>query len=355
MLEEKKIKHQNEHEDIYKAELKGFSKSFAEVEWLLVILVLLYIKLPGTVLLNENNVILASIIFTLFILIFHYLILNKLNTKWKLAAETWAMISFITYVVWNTGRIESPLLSLYLLVIITAATALGKRITLLEVCLISACCFLLSFSSSNLATLSVSKMSSPLIQLFPLWFVAYLVSMLARETDIAKQKILKLSQTDYLTGLWNMRSFTALVETEHKRAARHSHPYTILMLDADNLKPINDTYGHEYGSRMIKLISSVIMDAMRGTDIIARYGGDEFVALLPETDASGGYQTAERIRKKLLEKPLNTPAGNKNITISIGIATNPDHDNDPLNLMKKADMAMYRSKKNGKDQSTIYL
>ncbi len=340
-------------EEIEQDELRGFSRTLAGIEWLLAILVMLYLKLPGTLVDNELAILSALVVFVLFIIVFHYMFFKHTDIKWKLAVETWAMIAFITFVLWQTGKIESPLVSLYFLVIITAATTLGKKITLLEVGLISACCLLLSFSPSVLETFSVSRITGPLIQLFPFWLVAYLITMLSRESRLAKVKIQHLSQTDYLTGLWNMRMFSSLLQKECERSARYKHPFAILMLDADNLKPVNDTHGHEAGSNMIKLLAKTIQEQLRSSDTIARFGGDEFVALLAETDCSKAAIAAERIRHAVENTPLIISGETAGVTVSIGIAGFPDHGIAGEEIMNKADKALYQCKRSGKNRAAI--
>ena len=335
-------------------ELRGFSRTLAQIEWLLTVLVLLYLKLPGAFVRNENTIYLALVFFVIFILTCHYLWLGRYNAKWKLAIETWTMIAFITLVLWNTGKIESPLVSLYFIVIITSATALGQKITLLEVGLISACFLLLMFYPAAATKPSMAQLTGPLNQLFLMWFVAYLVSMLSQETGLARKKINHLSQIDSLTGLWNMRMFSSLMRKEACRSFRYDRPFAIIMLDADNLKPVNDNHGHEAGSAMIKLVAESLQTTFRESDIIARFGGDEFVVLLPETTSVGAVIAAERVRRAIESTPLSTEAGEVRITVSAGVADFPSHGRKVDEIINKADKALYESKKNGKNQSTIY-
>jgi len=343
-----------DQDDIEQEELRGFSRTIAEIEWLLTILVLLYLKLPGAFVSDEFPVLTSLSFYVIVIITFHYIVPQYRNTRWKLAIETWCMISFITFVLWHTGKMESPLVSLYFLVIITAAITLGKSITLLEVGLISACCLLLSFSPSTRAHVTLSHITGPLLNLFPFWFAAFLVTMLSRETGLARKKIQHLSQTDHLTGLWNMRTFSRLLEAEHIRSSRYKHPFSLLMVDADNLKPVNDTYGHEAGSNMIKHLAKMLKAHLRESDSIARFGGDEFVVLLPETDADIALLVAERMRTSIEKNHFKNSEKSIPVTVSIGIAVFPHHGDEPDTVMKKADESLYRSKRNGKNRSTLY-
>lgn len=343
----------DEQELIEQEEVRRFSRSLAGIEWLLAILVMLYMKTPGSFVLNELVVVVSLILFALFIIAFHYIWQAHARARWKLAIETWVMIGFITVVLWYTGKIESPLVSLYFLVIITAATLLGTKIALLEVALISACFLLLAFSPSSRLEFTLSEITSQLIRLFPFWLVAYLVAILSREAKLARRKIKLMSDTDYLTGLWNMRMFASLVKKELERSRRYNHSFTILMIDADNLKPVNDTHGHEMGSSMIKLLGSVIRKTLRGSDVVARFGGDEFVVMLPETKSTTGMVAAERIRRAVEATPLEKNGVSLQVTVSIGVSGFPEDGGDVDAVMAKADMAMYRSKRSGKNAVTL--
>ena len=127
------------NETYEKEELKGFSRSMAELQWLLLILVILYFFIPIQAIENYDGLIITMTSYSVFIVLFRYLNFQARESRLKLAMETWVMISFITLVLWYTGKVDSPLLNLYLLVIIACAITLGKIMTLLEVALIACC------------------------------------------------------------------------------------------------------------------------------------------------------------------------------------------------------------------------
>lgn len=339
---------------IKKEELKGLNKRVAEIEWLLVTLVILYIEISGFSLQENPGVLLALGCFTLFIIMSHYIGLDSLISKSKLTIDTWAMIAFISFILWNTGKIESPLLSLYLLVIITACSTLNEVVAFLEVGLISTICFLLSFTPSMISKLTLVQLSGPFIQLFPFWLTAYVTIKLSKENDVAKEKIEELSQTDYLTGLYNMRIFMVLMEQEIMRAHRFSHYFTIMIIDADNLKLVNDRFGHPAGDRLIKHFAQIIKSSLRITDIVARYGGDEFIILLPETSSENALIAGERLRKLLENTPVIINGEPVTVTGSIGYANYPDHGLEMNELIRLADRALLNSKTLGKNRSTIF-
>jgi diguanylate cyclase (GGDEF)-like protein len=339
---------------IKREELRGLNKRVAEIEWLLVSLVILYIEISGYSIQDTPGVLIALGCFTLFIIVSHYIALDSIISRAKLTIDTWAMIVFISYILWNTGKINSPLLSLYLLVIITAGSTLGEVVAFLEVGLISAICFLLSFTPSMIPKITLLQLSGPFIQLFPFWLTAYVTIKLSKENAGAKEKIEQLSQTDHLTGLYNMRIFMILMEQEITRAHRFNHIFSIMIIDADNLKMVNDRYGHIAGDRLIKQFSETIKGNLRVTDIVARYGGDEFIALLPETNPENALIAGERVRIMLEKTPFIIGEEQLKITGSIGYASYPDHGIEMNELIHRADKALLKSKEKGKNLSTVY-
>jgi len=344
--------HQEQVKNIKQDELTRLIKRVAEIEWLLVALVILYLKLSPIAFRNFPVVLIALCCFALFILLSRYSWLRKISNKWKITVDTWVMIIFITVILWQTGKIESPLLGLYLFVIITAAITLGEKTAFLEVGLISTICLFLSFTPAALANLNLLKLSGPLIMMFPFWLTAYVTIRLANETKRAKEQIEHLSYTDYLTGLYNMRMFRVLMEQEIMRSYRFKNNFSIMIIDADEFKSINDSFGHLAGDDMIKLFAHTIRSSLRATDIVARYGGDEFVALLPATDASQALIAAERLRTVVAKTACNINGKNIYITASIGIAEYPGQGALMNELLNNADKALLQSKETGKNKIT---
>jgi diguanylate cyclase (GGDEF)-like protein len=192
-----------------------------------------------------------------------------------------------------------------------------------------------------------------LAQLTPVLLVAYITTMLSADIRRAYGHVKVLSETDELTGVLNMRAFNELSERASHQAERYARPYSVMMIDSDSLKHVNDTYGHETGNRLLKLTVQCIKDQLRETDIVARYGGDEFVVLLPETPCAGAVGVADRIRKRMESTPLPTRDGTTTVTVSIGIAGYPNHGADFDDVLEKADQAMYGSKSGGKNRTTM--
>jgi diguanylate cyclase (GGDEF)-like protein len=169
-----------------------------------------------------------------------------------------------------------------------------------------------------------------------------------------KEHYRALAQTDGLTGLPNFRSFHARLEEEVARAHRYGHPLACAMVDLDGLKQINDRLGHAAGNRAIVMLADAVREELRDTDFAARYGGDEFVVLLPSTSESQGAQFAERLRKRLAQ--VSEQAGLQ-VSGSLGVAAVSAEDLDAPeaaeDLLRRADDALYRAKRSGRDRVEV--
>lgn len=163
------------------------------------------------------------------------------------------------------------------------------------------------------------------------------------------------SQTDPITGLWNHGYFQKQLTTEITDPRKTNHPISLMILDIDNFKKLNDTYGHQNGDLVLKEIAKILKDSSREIDFVCRYGGEEFSIILTQTNKDDGHYIAERLRQRIEEKQfslLNT-AEIINIHVSIGLATYPTDAETKEQLITKADKAMYKAKYNGKNQTCL--
>jgi diguanylate cyclase (GGDEF)-like protein len=176
-------------------------------------------------------------------------------------------------------------------------------------------------------------------------------SAIALDNALALEKADALSVTDDLTRLSNSRHLYRVLRTEAKRAVRNGRPLSLLFLDLDTFKQVNDQHGHLAGSKVLVEAASVIKKCSRETDTVARFGGDEFSLVLPDTGTEGAINVAERILVAMREARFLTSEGlSVRQTVSIGVATLfPDSPKTAEELIKLADMAMYRVKAAGKD------
>ena len=168
---------------------------------------------------------------------------------------------------------------------------------------------------------------------------------------VNKAQLYDMAVTDSLTGLYVRRYFMVKLQEEIHRAERYKKLISIIMVDLDKFKDINDTYGHDAGDRALETISQFLRKNIRDVDAIARYGGEEFVMLVPDADKEAAYGLAERLREELAGIKLdNLPP----ITVSLGIATFPTDGTEVEDLIRKADAAMYEAKRAGRNISVKY-
>ncbi|MCK4501979.1 MAG: GGDEF domain-containing protein [Desulfuromonadales bacterium] len=160
-----------------------------------------------------------------------------------------------------------------------------------------------------------------------------------------------LVRTDTLTGIANYRYFVHALEQEIERTQRSMQPTSLIMLDIDFFKKVNDQWGHEVGNQALIHLSQLLQQAVRKLDIPCRYGGEEFAIILPDTNLSAGVQVAERIRQKITATPLGVAGKPLQMTVSMGITTYAEADAIAVEeLVKQADQYLYKAKKGGRNQ-----
>ena len=340
---------------IEQEELRGISRTVAEIHWLLLILVLLYLVFGGERGDPEADAAVSAGLFfyAAMVMSFRYANFYKRETRWKIAIETLGMIAFVTWVLWYTDGLASPLINAYLLPVITSALTLGKIATLANVGLIAACYIFLG-SNSLTEIASLSFVAAFAAQLAPVLLVAYITTMFSADIRYGLQHATLLAETDELTGLFNTRGFAIAANRLFGQAVRYGRPASLLMVDCDNLKPVNDSHGHEAGNRLLRQVANAVQSELRATDVPARYGGDEFIVLLPETPPKGAADVAERIRNAIGARPIAFDGQRITATVSIGIACYPEDGRTLDALAARADRALYQAKQEGRNRVVRY-
>ena len=165
----------------------------------------------------------------------------------------------------------------------------------------------------------------------------------------------RLAMTDELTGLFNHRYFYGQLEQEFNRTLRYGHPLSLIMLDIDHFKQYNDLHGHLAGDEALHRIATLLINSTRGVDVVARYGGDEFGIILPETDLQEAWVQAERIRFAMECDALKVQRapGGEMLTASLGVACFGPDMHQVEDLVRAADQALYRSKAAGGNQASV--
>ena len=179
-----------------------------------------------------------------------------------------------------------------------------------------------------------------------LGLIYLLMSRLIKKLDEARQTIEKIAITDQLTELFNRRHVMTRFEEEFEKVKRLNKNMGCIMADIDNFKTVNDSYGHQEGDHVLKVIAHRIRNTLRAYDIVGRYGGEEFLIILPDTNLEDARGLAERIRTRVNEDPIN----NATITLSLGVVCFQEGDHTLDDIIRRADQNLYKAKKSGKDR-----
>ena len=285
----------------------------------------------------------------LFVLVVHDLLPPGALGSAKFVVEGSVAITFATMLVLLTGADESPFFFTFPLIVGGAALVVSPRITF-ALAAVASLGYILAIAVPGPDPIAPVAVATVGINLTALVLLAYVAMVIAREQRRARDAAIRLSTIDPLTGLFNRTFFFAAVDREIARSARSNRGFCLLMMDLDELKAINDKLGHYFGDRVLRGVGEVIRSGVRRIDTAARYGGDEFVVLLPETDPTGAYVLAEKVRIGVTELEVSTPGTEIQPSISVGVVSYPDDGRTADELMISADQAMYASKRGGKNR-----
>jgi diguanylate cyclase (GGDEF)-like protein len=288
-----------------------------------------------------------------FVLVIHDLLPTTALGPAKFVVEGSVAITVATMLVALTGGAQSPFFFVYPLIVGGAALVVSPGITL-GLALTAVLGYLLAVILGSTAAVIANPITTATvgINLTALILLAYIAMVIAREQRSSRDAAIRLSTIDPLTSLFNRGFFFAALEREIARSARSGRGFCLLMMDLDELKAINDRLGHFHGDRVLNAVGQVVSDGVRRIDTAARYGGDEFVVLLPETDPTGAFVLAEKIRIGVNELDLDLPDEAIRPSMSVGVVSFPDDGQTADELMISADRAMYTSKRAGKNRVT---
>ena len=186
-----------------------------------------------------------------------------------------------------------------------------------------------------------------------LGFASTVFNDMVGQLRYSRERLEKLSTTDFLTGLPNRAAILDALSGMLKRYQRYSRVFSLLMIDVDHFKSINDKYGHVAGDEVLRHLASMLREQMREVDVIGRYGGEEFIALLDETDGESALVVAERLRTEIAALGIDIQGNPTHITVSIGIAEAEQEDKSADGLIDRADKAMYLAKQNGRNRAEL--
>lgn len=287
----------------------------------------------------------------LFVLVVHDLLPEGSLGTAKFVVEGSVAITFATLLVLLTGGDQSPFFFTFPLIVGGAALVVSPRVTV-ALAAVASIGYILAIAAPGTRPLAPVTIATVGINLTALLLLAYVAMVIAREQRRARDAAIRLSTVDPLTGLFNRTYFFNAVDREIARSARSGRGFCLLMMDLDELKSINDHHGHYFGDRVLHGVGEVIRSGVRKIDTAARYGGDEFVVLLPETDPTGAYVLAEKVRIGVTELVIPVSGATINPSMSVGVVSFPDDGRTADELMISADQAMYASKRGGKNRVT---
>ncbi|MDX1584088.1 MAG: diguanylate cyclase [Thermoanaerobaculia bacterium] len=185
--------------------------------------------------------------------------------------------------------------------------------------------------------------------------VAQRTAHLHAELAKTREKLWNSSVKDELTEIWNRRGIEEQLETVMERDSSSGRPLSLIMMDIDHFKRINDEHGHPAGDEILHAVASRICSGLRGSDQVGRFGGEEFMVVLPETDAQQAIRIAERIRQAIARNPVKTEDGMVDVSASLGVATAGATEDVPIaELITRADDALYRAKETGRNRIEVH-
>jgi diguanylate cyclase (GGDEF)-like protein len=274
--------------------------------------------------------------------------------RWRRPAEAVGAIIFLGLLMALTGAASSPFFVGFFLVVAGTALSTEGRAPLAIALLAAATLALVGIVGAIGAPLDPVAVAWIGFDAVALILLADIATAAARAQRHARDEALRASRFDALTGLYNRGFFFTVMEQEIRRSERMDRGFTVLMLDLDDLKPVNDRFGHQWGDRLLRATAETIRRTIRFTDAAARYGGDEFVVLLPETDAPGGYVVGEKLRRDIADVALHAADRVVRSSVSVGLVNYPDDGTTIEQLVAAADVAMYEAKRRGKNRIVGY-
>jgi diguanylate cyclase (GGDEF)-like protein len=331
-------------------DLLGAESTLRVAWWLTIVIVLLGVGISGSFVPDQGPIFLLGGIAVVVVVVLHEVLSSAERSPVLRAAEVVAAVLLISALLTFTGFASSPFAMLFALVSVAAALGYGPRAGLAAAGLATAAFAGILLLDPQLATYGPEDALRLSIGMGATWLLAFVAIAYAGHQRRAVARAVALSRTDPLTALFNRSQLFLTLEQEVSRTRRSDRGFCVLMIDVDGLKHINDTVGHLRGDDVLRAIGSVIRSSIRTVDSAYRYGGDEFVVLLPETDIVGAFVVAEKIRGGAEEVGDAISPSESLTSVSIGLVSHPEDGLSAEELMAAADRAMYQAKKLGKNQ-----
>jgi diguanylate cyclase (GGDEF)-like protein len=284
------------------------------------------------------------------VILLHDLLPERFRTPPVVAVEIVLAVGLTTALVALTDFGTSPFVFGYNLAAVAVALALGGPMALVVATLATLSYLGVLAVDPKLSQYGTADLLRFGLQIGSIWLLAYVAGVFASGERRMRTRVLRMSRTDELTGLYNRGQLFPTLEEEVQRTRRSERGFCLLMIDLDGLKAVNDSFGHHRGDEVLRQLGNVFRHSIRLVDTAYRYGGDEFLVLLPETDFAGAFVVAEKIRLGAEEIGLAAGGGELLTSVSIGLVSCPEDGTSAEELMIAADRAMYQAKSLGKNQ-----
>jgi len=328
-------------------ESPGADQTLRVAWWLTITIVLLGVGISGSFGTDQAPIFVLGGVGVLAVVAFHELAGSRRRSRLVRLAALVAAIALVAGLLSLTGFASSPFAMLFALVAVAAALGFGPRAGLTAAALATVAFAVVLLADPALTSYGAHDVLRLSFGLGATWLLAFVSIAHADRQRRAMQRAIDLSRTDPLTGLFNRSQLFVTLEQEVSRTRRSDRGFCVLMVDLDGLKAVNDTGGHLRGDQVLRGLGLVIGGSIRTVDSAYRFGGDEFVVLLPETDIVGAFVVAEKIR--LGAEDLELSVGSQT-SVSIGLVSHPEDGLNAEELMHAADRAMYQAKSLGKNQ-----
>jgi len=233
----------------------------------------------------------------------------------------------------------------------TAADPRFLRIAAQKTSLGSLCCVPMLARGAVIGVITAGSPENDCFSADDQELLCYMTAAIAKEVENAR--LYRLAVTDPLTGAFNRQHLGERLPTEVERHRRYGQQLSLMVIDVDHFKAVNDRHGHPVGDQVLRGLTRRIDELVRDVDFLVRYGGEEFLAVLPSTALDGARQVAERLRAQVAQTPIASTAGSISVTVSVGVAELSDEDVDGMALIERADAALYRAKAAGRDRVVV--
>jgi diguanylate cyclase (GGDEF)-like protein len=316
--------------------------------YLLTLLAVVGIAQPAPA--NEAAILGLIVVGGIAIVVLDDLLVGRVRPSARYAAEAIGATVVTAAFVALTGGAFSPFIVGLVLVVVATAPIVGSAATVAVVALSAAGLLVAAAVGTAGGLAAPGALALVAVYVSALALIAAISTVVASEQRRAHAAAVHLSEIDQLTSLFNRTRFFEALDREIERSRRSGRAFCLLMADLDDLKQVNDTFGHDAGDRYIRGVADAIRRSVRRLDVPARYAGDEFIVLLPETTLDGALVVAEKIRLGVAALTLETDGRLARSSVSIGVVVHPADGATADELVKSADRAMYASKRMGKDR-----